>query len=51
VSFVGREALPYLSYIAVYIVGILYYYFGRGLVVSGSRSLDNIVVVSLLVIS
>jgi hypothetical protein len=51
VSFVGREALPYLSYIIVYIVGILYYRFGRGLVVSSSRSLDDIAVVSLLVIS
>jgi hypothetical protein len=51
VSFIGREAFPYLSYIIVYIIGILRYRFGRGLVVSGSRSLDNIEVVSLLIIS
>jgi hypothetical protein len=51
VSFIDREALPYLSYIVVYIVGILRYRFGYSLVVSNSRSLDDIAVVSLLVIS
>jgi hypothetical protein len=46
VSFIGRGALPYLSRIIVRTIGVLRYYFGRGLVVSGSRSPDDIVVVS-----
>jgi hypothetical protein len=51
VSFIGREVLPYLSYIAAYIISTLYYCFGRGLVVSSNRSLDDIAVVGLLVTS
>jgi hypothetical protein len=51
VSSIGKEALPYLSYIAARIIGILRYYFSRGLVVFSGRFPDNIAVVSLLVIS